>query len=57
VAVVEVQPAGAEDPGGEVELRLPVADGGAAEKPPGPAVHLARHLLGDLCEQGVAMDG
>ncbi len=46
VAVVEVQAAGPEQLGREVELRAPVLNGVAAEELARPAVHLAGHLLG-----------
>ena len=46
VPIVEVQPARAEDARREVQLRSPVLDDGATEKPLRPRVHLARDLLG-----------
>ncbi len=57
VPVVEVQPAGAEDPGREVELPPPVVDDRAPEEAPCPRVHLARHLLGHPQEERVPGDG
>jgi hypothetical protein len=43
VAIVEVQPAGPEDLGGEPELLLPVADNRPAEERLRPGVHLGGH--------------
>ena len=56
VAVVEVQPAGAEDLGGEPQLRRPVVDDGAPEKALPPGVHAGGHLLGGGQEHVVAGD-
>ncbi len=53
VTIIEVQPAGAEDPGGERELLAPVADDRPAEEALRPAVHLAGNLLGDAQERGI----
>ena len=47
MTIIEVQPAGAEDPGGERELPPPVVDDRPAEEALRPAVHLAGNLLGD----------
>src|SRR5207249_6874480 len=40
-----------------VELLFPVADDGASYKSMRPLVHLARHLLRNLREHGIAMEG
>ena len=57
VAVVQVQAAGAEDAGGEVELLFPIRDGLPAEEALGPGVHLGRDVLGDAQERLLAAEG
>src|SRR5439155_27150256 len=56
VAVVEVEAAGAEDPGREVELAAPGGDEAPSEKTLGPAVHLRGDMLGDAEEDRVPGD-
>ena len=56
VAVVEVQPARAEDLGREVELRPPVVDDRPAEETARPARSSRRPRLGDVEEDAVARD-
>ena len=55
-AIVEVQPAGAEDLGGEPELLLPVADDRPAEERLRPGVHLRGHAFGRLEEHLLLVD-
>ena len=55
--IVEVQAAGTEDPGREVELLPPVDDDPAAEESFRPGVHLGGDGLGSGQEPFVAMDG
>ena len=54
MAVVQVQAARAEDPGGEVQLTAPVGDDLAAEEALRPSVHLPGHLLRRLQEHFIA---
>ena len=57
MAIVEVQAAGAEDSGGEVELLPPVGNDPAAEKAFRPGVHLGGDGFGGGQEPRVTMDG
>jgi len=57
VTVVQMQPARAKDLGREVELLFQSLMMGRPEKTLRPLVHLARHLFGNLREQGIALDG
>ena len=57
VPVIQVQAPAAEDDGGEVQLLTPVGDDGPPEEALGPGVHLPGHLLGDLQEERIPVDG
>ena len=56
VPIVEMQAARAEDLRREVELRLPVVDGGTPQEALRPAVHLCGHVFGHVHEHRVAVD-
>ena len=51
-----MQPAGAKDLGGEVELAAPVGNDVPAEKVLGPAVHLYGNLFGYLKKEWITGD-
>ena len=57
VPVVQMQTAGAENAGGEIELLLPVRDDLPAEEALAPGVHLRSHGLGDTQERLLAPKG
>ncbi|EKD38174.1 MAG: hypothetical protein ACD_75C00839G0001, partial [uncultured bacterium] len=57
MAVIQVQSAGTEDLGGEIELAAPVGDDLPAEKAASPFVHLPGDFLGDLEKERIAGEG